>query len=167
MGRENPKNAPRLAPEVSMWDYIISSVVAQTSFLNTLIALYLCHDELPYHYPARAYAPRPSRRPPPRVVDVSRCRYRRRLLPSSAVVVGHHCCRRRPLPLSAVVVGRCRRRRRLLPSAVVVGNCHRLPLTSSYAAAVVYHCLRRGCCRQGRPLVMAEVRGSKLGVSGR
>ena len=85
--------------------------------------------------------PVPCDDPPPRVVNVGRCRYRCRLLPLSAVVIGHHCCRRRPLPLSVVVAGRWRCRRRLLPSAVVVGYCRRLLLTLAYAAAVIYHCL--------------------------
>ena len=40
------------------------SIVVQTSFLNTLFDLYLCHDELPYPSPACAYAPHPLQRPP-------------------------------------------------------------------------------------------------------
>ncbi len=148
---------------------IILSVVAQTSFLKTFIALYYAtmSSLIP---PPPAHTPHvPCDDPPPRVVDVGCCRYRRRLLPSSAVVVGHNCRRRRPLPSSAVIVGRCRCRRRLLPSAVVVGCYRCLPLTLLYAAAVVYHCL----CRRLLPSrttasggVMAEVHGSELGVSG-
>ena len=142
---------------------IILSVVAQTSFLNTLFDLYLCNDELPYPSPARACAPRPLRHPPPRADNVGHCCYRRRLLPLSAVAVV--CCQCRPLPLSAVVIGRCCRCRRLLPSAVFVGCCHCIPLTSSYAAAVVYHCL---CGRLLPTRTTASCGGvrSKLGVSG-
>ena len=142
---------------------IILFVVAQTSFLNTLITLYLCHDELPYPPPPAHTPPVPRNKPPPRVINVGRCRYCQRLLSSSAVIVGHHRRRRRPLPSSAVVVGHCPRRRRLLPSAVVVGCCRCLPLTLLYAAAVVYHCLRRRLLPSRTTASgggMAEVRGA-------